>query len=98
MAGKENGVRRAGGGEPRRGMRSEEYRGGGGGSCSARVWKAYAIVCHNHQPGAESGRDPGGELGRGVESKECRGGGGRLVVSERQLQNNGWKSLRNCVS
>ena len=79
-------------------MRSEEYRGGGGGSCSARVWKAYAIVCHNHQPGAESGRDPGGELGRGVESKECRGGGGRLVVSERQLQNNGWKSLRNCVS
>ena len=35
--GEKNGVRRAGGGEPRRGMRSEEYRGGGG----ARVQRGF---------------------------------------------------------
>ena len=81
MTSEENGVRRAGVGEPRSGTRSEEYRGGGEGLCSAWVWKAYAIVCHHHQPGVESGRARGGELGRGVESKECRGGGGGLVVS-----------------
>ena len=93
-AGKENGVRRARGGEPGRGVESD------GGLKLSVGWEAYVIVRHHHQPGVE--RDGGrGEWRWKCTRRRARARGGKYLrsaeVGRGQRKNNGWESLRACV-